>query len=82
LFICLNLKVRFDPVDVGGGSAVNAWVTGLGASVTPRDDATVLLVGAAGHWAAGVSLAGVLVLVGGADVVFRDVRASVSGLTV
>ena len=45
-----------DPVDVGGGPAVDTRVAGHSASVAPRDDTAVDLVGAASQWAAGVTL--------------------------
>ena len=50
------LGVGGDPVDVGGGPAVDSRVSGLGAAVAPRDDTAVNLARAASEGAARVTL--------------------------
>ena len=53
-----NLHVVVDPVNEVGGLSVNAGVSSLSTSVSPRDNSRELV--AAHKWATGVTLAGVL----------------------
>jgi len=52
----LFLDVGVDPVDVGGGPAVDTGVASHGTAVAPWDDTAERPVRSAGQWAAGVTL--------------------------
>ena len=83
-FILGNVLV--DPVDKDGGLGVDTGVSLEGAAAAPGDDSAVGVVGLvvgvaqADVGAAGVTLAGVVALLAGADHVVGDAGAAVVGL--